>query len=67
MNYNKLTNEELTDKAEQLEESGMLGEALEFWRAAIQREPDPVGYANLLVWQKTEGMVRSRTGIDQCY
>lgn len=42
MNYDKLTTEELTDKAEALEESGMLNEALDLWRAAIQREPDPV-------------------------
>src|SRR6266404_1838559 len=42
MNYDDLTTEELTDRAEQLEDSGMLKEALDFWRAAIRREPDPV-------------------------
>lgn len=40
MNYDRLTTEELTDKAEQLEESGKLNEALEYWHAAVQREPD---------------------------
>ena len=29
---------ELTEKAEHLEDEGKLDEALEFWRAAIQRE-----------------------------
>jgi tetratricopeptide (TPR) repeat protein len=42
MTYDKLTTEELAAKAEQLEESGMLKEALEVWRVAIQRETDPV-------------------------
>jgi tetratricopeptide (TPR) repeat protein len=42
MSYDRLTTEELTDQAEQLEESGKLDEALEFWRAATRREADPV-------------------------
>jgi tetratricopeptide (TPR) repeat protein len=42
MMYNNLTTEALAEKAEQLEESGMLNEALEVWRVATQREADPV-------------------------
>lgn len=42
MNYERLTINELTEKAEQLEDEGKLEDALEFWRAAIQRESDPV-------------------------
>ena len=42
MNYERLTLNELTEKAEQLEDKGKLEEALEFWRAATQRELDPV-------------------------
>jgi len=42
MMYDKLTTEALTEKAEQLEESGMLNEALEVWRVATKREADPV-------------------------
>jgi tetratricopeptide (TPR) repeat protein len=42
MDYDKLTIEELTEKAEALEDSGMLDQALQFWRAAILREPEPV-------------------------
>ena len=40
--YDKLTTEALAEKAQQLEESGMLNEALEAWRVATQREADPV-------------------------
>lgn len=42
MSYDNLTTEELTNRAEQLEDSGKLDEALEFWRAAIHREDDPI-------------------------
>ncbi len=42
MMYDKLTTEALVEKAEQLEESGMLNEAIEVWRVATQREADPV-------------------------
>ena len=42
MNYERLTINELTERAEQLEDAEKLDEALDFWRAAIQRESDPV-------------------------
>jgi tetratricopeptide (TPR) repeat protein len=42
MNYDKLTLNELTDEAEQLEEAGNLDSALEFWKAATERKSDPV-------------------------
>ncbi len=42
MNFDTLTTQELTDRAEQLEDAGKLDEALEFWRAAIRRETDPI-------------------------
>ncbi len=60
--YDKLTTEELTEKAEQLEESGKLVEALEYWRAAVQRDSDPVSlcqFGNLArtmgKWSEAEG------------
>jgi protein O-GlcNAc transferase len=42
MSYDNLTTEELAAKAEQLEQSGMLNEALEVWRVVNKREADPV-------------------------
>src|SRR2546423_3526 len=42
MDYSKFTVNELTDNAERLEEAGMLEEALEYWKAALGRETDPV-------------------------
>ena len=39
--YDDLTPEALIEKAEQLEQSGRLTEALEVWRAAAELEPDP--------------------------
>lgn len=42
MNYDALTIGELVDKAEQLEEGGMLNEAFEVWGAAVRRESDPI-------------------------
>lgn len=42
MTYDNLTTQELTDRAEALEDSGRLEEALGFWRAAILREDDPI-------------------------
>jgi len=42
VNYERLTINELTERAEQLEDAGELDDALDFWRAAIQRESDPV-------------------------
>jgi tetratricopeptide (TPR) repeat protein len=41
MMYDDLTPEALIEKAEQLEQSGRLTQALEVWRAAAEREPDP--------------------------
>ncbi len=42
MNFERLTFNELTERAEQLENAGELDDALDFWRAAIQRESDPI-------------------------
>lgn len=42
MEYDKLTTAELVERAEHLEESGRFAEALNLWRVAAEREPDPV-------------------------
>jgi hypothetical protein len=38
MSENELTTAELVDKADRLEESGDLTEALHYWRLAVDRE-----------------------------
>jgi tetratricopeptide (TPR) repeat protein len=42
MEYDKLTTNELVERAENLEESGKLEEALDLWRMAAGRDPEPV-------------------------
>jgi len=61
MMYDDLTIEGLIEKAEQLEQSGRLTQALEVWRAITVRDPDPetLGeFANLAVklerWAEAE-------------
>lgn len=47
MAESELTTEELIDKADRLEESGDLTEALHYWRLAVDRESDPVALCRL--------------------
>lgn len=47
MSEHELTTGELVDKADRLEESGDLTEALHYWRLAVDRESDPVALCRL--------------------
>lgn len=42
MNLDRLTIDELTVRAEQMEEVGMFDEAFELWSVAVKRSPDPI-------------------------
>jgi len=47
MKEHTLTTDELIDKADRLEETGDLTEALHYWRLAVDREADPVALCRL--------------------